>query len=159
MRAALLLCLVIQTSGMAQTSSAWSEVKMTTIRLSPRHDLKHGLIEFAKKHKITAGFVASCVGSLEQANIRFANEETGTLLKGHYEIVSLVGTFSQSSSHLHISISDSNGKTIGGHLLDNNLVYTTAEIVIGNQTQLEFDRITDSTYGYKELEIKPVKKN
>lgn len=159
MRAALLLCLVLQTSAMAQTNSMWSEVKMTTIRLSPHQDLKHELLEFAKKYQVKAGFIATCVGSLEQANIRFANEETGTLLRGHFEIVSLVGTFSQNSSHIHISISDGSGKTIGGHLLDGNLTYTTAEIVIGNQTQLEFDRITDSTYGYKELEVKPIKKN
>ncbi len=107
--------------------------------------------------KMKAGFIATCVGSLEQVNLRFANQPEGIILKGHYEIVSLVGTLSDSSTHLHLSVSDGTGKTIGGHLLDGNLIYTTAEIVIRELTDVEFTREVDTTYGYKELVIKPRK--
>lgn len=159
MRLILLMLLGLQTSAIAQTNMNWSDVKMTAIRLSPHQDLKQELIAFAKKHQFKAAFIATCVGSLEQMHVRYANEENGTLLKGHFEIVSLVGTFSDTSSHIHISASDSTGKTLGGHLLDNSLIYTTAEIVIGELTDLEFNRSTDSMYGYKELDVKIRKKN
>lgn len=159
MRWILLMFLGLQTPAIAQTKMNWSDVKMTAIRLSPHQDLKQELIALAKKHPFKAGFIATCVGSLEQIHIRYANEDNGTLLKGHFEIVSLVGTFSDTSSHIHISVSDSTGKTIGGHLLDNNLIYTTAEIVVGELTDLEFNRSPDSTYGYKELDVKIRKKN
>jgi len=43
----------------------------------------------------------------------------------------------------HICISDSTGKTIGGHLLEGCKIYTTAEIVIGTTTTYEFTRKKD----------------
>lgn len=112
------------------------------------------LMRFASKQKIQAGFIATCVGSLEQVTLRFANEEESVTLKGHFEILSLVGTFSESSSHLHLSVADSTGKTWGGHLQDESLIYTTAEIVVGELADTTFDRETDDSYGYKELAVK-----
>ena len=109
---------------------------------------------FARENNIKAGAIVSCVGSLEQYNIRFANQPGGTLQKGYFEIVSLVGTFDASSSHIHISVSDANGHTTGGHLMSNSLVYTTAEIVVVELTDLEFTREKDPTYGYHELVVK-----
>ena len=53
-----------------------------------------------------------------------------------------------------MSVSDENGRTIGGHLLNNNLVYSTAEIVLVELTDLEFAREIDPTYGYHELVVK-----
>jgi len=157
------LILVISNSiVMSQApDNPWSTSKLTAIRLAPHTDLKLELLSFAKKAKLKAGFIITCVGSLEQVNLRFANQETGTSLKGHYEIISLVGTFSDTSAHLHLSVADSIGKTFGGHLLDESLIYTTAEIVIGELADLEFDRVVDSTYGYKELSVKKrnIKKN
>lgn len=150
---ALLLVLTAST-GMSQQSNQWSEAKKTAIRLSPHQDLKKELMEFAGTQKLKAGFIITCVGSLEQVTLRFANQEKSTTLKGHFEILSLVGTFSESAAHLHLSVADSTGKTIGGHLLDESLIYTTAEIVLGELSSLEFDRETDPTYGYKELRIK-----
>ncbi len=148
-----LLLTVTMSKVPAQSTNLWSATKTTAIRLAPHQDLKKELLKVASNSK--AGFVITCVGSLEQVNIRFANQENGTLLKGHFEILSLVGTFSDSGAHLHISVADSTGRTIGGHLLNDSLIYTTAEIVIGELTDLQFDRIVDSTYEYEELSIKP----
>jgi hypothetical protein len=50
---------------------------------------------------------------------------------GKHEIVSLVGTLALDGDHLHIAVSDSTGRTIGGHLMEGSLVYTTAEIAVG----------------------------
>lgn len=138
---------------MAQSSSQKSKASYFAFRIAPHQDLKKELMAYADRNNLKAGFIATCVGSLEQVSIRFANQEKGILLKGYFEIVSLTGTISGTSSHLHIAVSDTNGNTIGGHLLDGSLIYTTAEIVMGELTEIEFTRETDTTYGYKELKV------
>jgi len=128
-------------------------------RLKPKMDLRKSILEFAKEKCVSAGSVLSCVGSLEQFHIRFANQEKGTYQKGFFEIVSLTGTFSETSCHLHISLAGSNGQVVGGHLLDDNLIYTTAEITVVELTDVSFNREVDSTFGYRELVILSKKKN
>ena len=123
------------------------------LRLKPHEDLKKSLMHFATQQKLKAGIITTCVGSLEQYHLRFANQKTGSRAVGFFEIVSLTGTISDSSCHLHMSLSDTTGKTIGGHLLDDNLVYTTAEIAITELTELSFERVADPTYGFKELNV------
>ncbi|MDQ2793357.1 MAG: DUF296 domain-containing protein [Bacteroidota bacterium] len=98
----------------------------------------------------------TCVGSLMVATLRLANQEGPTAYKGHFEIVSLVGSLATNGSHVHLAVSDSAGRTIGGHLLDGCRVYTTTEIVLGELPQLEFRRETDATFGYWELVVQPV---
>lgn len=140
--------------SMAQQTADKSKATYYALRLAPHQDLKKELLDFAVRNKIKAGFIATCVGSLEQVSLRMANQEKGEMYKGHFEIVSLVGTFSDSSSQIHLSVSDSTGKTIGGHLLDGSLIYTTAEIVVAELDELDFAREKDNTYGYNELAIK-----
>lgn len=130
-----------------------SNAKVYAFRLKPKDDLKNSMLAFAEENKIRAGSIVTCVGSLEQFHIRLANQKNGELKKGFFEIVSLSGTFSNTSCHLHISISDEAGVTIGGHLLDQSIIYTTAEIVVLKLTDLYFERELDSTYGFKELVI------
>lgn len=72
---------------------------------------------------------------------------------GSYEIVSLVGTLA-GDGHLHVALSDDEGRVIGGHVLDNMVVLTTAEIVIGDCNGLKFTREHDIETGYTELVIK-----
>ena len=98
----------------------------------------------------------TCVGSLTVTTLRLANQEGPSVYKGHFEIVSLVGTLSVNGSHLHLAVSDSTGRTIGGHLLDGCRVYTTAEIVLGELPEVEYRRETDPAFGYKELVVYPV---
>jgi uncharacterized protein len=124
-------------------------------RLKAHEDLKAAIVQYAKDNNIAAAIILTCVGSLEEFNIRFANEKAGKKQWGYFEIVSLTGTFSASSSHLHISVSDKEGNTIGGHLLEGNHIYTTAEIAIGVFPDLVFTREVDSTYGFPELVVKP----
>jgi uncharacterized protein len=140
-------------TGLAMSQPKSSEMKTYALRLKPGQDLKLEIENFLSLNHIKAGAILTCAGSLTEANIRFANQPEGTLLKGHFEIASLTGTLSTDGNHIHISISDETGKTTGGHLLAGNLIYTTAEIVIGELVDLEFKRETDSTFGYKELKI------
>jgi predicted DNA-binding protein with PD1-like motif len=123
-----------------------SKVRAFAFRLTPKSDLKKSILSFAEKKKIKAGAIASCVGSLEQFHLRFANRKKGRVKKGFFEIVSMVGTFSNSSCHLHISVTDRLGKTVGGHLLDGNLIYTTAEVVVLDLADLRFDRKPDTVF-------------
>jgi predicted DNA-binding protein with PD1-like motif len=141
-------------SSQASSQSLKSNSTIHVFRLKPHEDLRQSIMDFAKRNQIRAGVIVTCVGSLEQYNIRFANQANGDTQKGYFEIVSLTGTFNESSMHLHLAVSDKTGKTIGGHLLENNFIYTTAEIAIAEVHDVEFDRETDSTYGYKELVVK-----
>ena len=123
-------------------------------RLRPHEELMGEITAFAKKHHIRAGIILTCVGSLEQVTLRYANTGKATQVQGHFEIVSLVGTFAEhSGQHIHLSVSDGQGTTIGGHMLSGNKVYTTAEIVVGSLDDVEFERELDPTYGYAELAV------
>jgi predicted DNA-binding protein with PD1-like motif len=128
-------------------------VKVITIRLKPGQDLKRSLLNYCIDQKIDAACMLSCVGSLRQATIRFANKPEGTVLEQTLEIISLAGTLSQYGVHLHIAVSDSEGQVIGGHLMDGSHIYTTAEIVIGIVPNTIFKREIDPLTGYKELTI------
>jgi len=155
----LLLCLLAGPAS-AQTAPAvptdhTSALKTHALRLRPGDDLRQSLTAYAKAHNIRAGALVTCVGSLTVATLRLANQEGPSVYRGHFEIVSLVGTLSVNGSHLHLAVSDSTGRTIGGHLLDGCRVYTTAEIVLSELTELEFRREPDPTFGYQELVVYP----
>ncbi|MGB8192362.1 MAG: PPC domain-containing DNA-binding protein [Chitinophagaceae bacterium] len=122
-------------------------------RLHPGQDLKKEIESIVRSNNVLAGWIVTAVGSLTEYNIRFANRPTGDIGRGHFEIVSLTGTLSLDGCHIHISISDETGRTIGGHLLEGCKIYTTAEIVIAATDQYEFKREQDEDTGWKELVI------
>lgn len=128
-------------------------MKVFVTRLHPHQDLKQSLIAFVNLHQIQAGLILSAVGSLEQACLRFADRTEATMLSGKFEIVSLVGTLATTGIHLHLSIADCQGNTIGGHLVSGCLIYTTAEIAIAECETLTFLRTVDAQTGYRELEV------
>ena len=123
-------------------------------RLTPNDDLKKSILAFITEEKIQAGAILTCVGSLSQFNIRFANQSSAITKTGHFEIVSLAGTLGNNECHLHISLSDESGSMIGGHLMEGCIVYTTAEIVIAVYEHLIFQRQIDPRTGYRELLVK-----
>src|SRR5580658_686536 len=127
------------------------EVKLHCLRLKPGEDLRKSLSEFVILHKIKAAAVVSCVGSLNKVNLRFASQGNSTNLKGPFEIVSLVGTLSVEGLHLHVSVADKTGRTMGGHLLEGSTIYTTAETVLAELKDVEFTREPDPDTGYNEL--------
>jgi len=133
--------------------STMNTTNVHAIRLKPGQDLKKSIQDFVVEKNIQAGWIISIAGSLTNYNIRFANVDSGTKGNGHFEILTLSGTLSVNGSHLHVSVSDSTGKCIGGHLLEGCLVYTTAEIIIGESKQLRFTRANDGTTPWQELQI------
>ncbi|BCL39697.1 PPC domain-containing DNA-binding protein [Nostoc sp. MS1] len=128
-------------------------MKILAIRLKPNEDLRQSLKNFAIEQNIQAGFILSGIGSLKQAAIRFANQDKSTTFDEKFEILALNGTLSNEGIHLHIALADQQGKTIGGHLVDGCIIYTTAEIVIGTTQEFCFGRSFDEQTGYQELDI------
>lgn len=125
------------------------------LRLLPGHDLRQQLQAYVRQHQLQAGFVVTCCGSLTRYHLRFADQAAGQAAEGHFEIVSLTGTLSIHGMHLHMSVADEQGRTIGGHVLEGNIVYTTAEIVLGESEAHVFTREKDGSTAWEELQIRP----
>ena len=124
-----------------------------TFRLKPGQDLFESIQTVAQDKQIGAGCVLSCVGSLTHATLRLANRDFHSEYDGPFEIVSITGTVSIHGSHLHISISDGDGKIIGGHLDFGCRIYTTAEIVIAIFKDVTYKREFAEGSGYDELVV------
>lgn len=123
------------------------------LRLNPDEDLKKKIASICEKNKIMAGAVVSVVGSLKNLNIRLANSNAFLKREEKMEVLTLQGSISVSGVHLHISVADSKGNVMGGHLMDENIIFTTLEMVILIFEDLIFDRKIDNHTGYKELII------
>ena len=124
-----------------------------TFRLKSAQDLFDSIESFVREKHIEAGCVLSGIGSLTHFAVRLADREIPTEYEGHFEIVSLAGTVSVHGSHLHISVSDGDGKTIGGHLVSSCKIYTTAEIVLAAFTDVVYKREFAEDSGYDELVV------
>jgi len=132
-------------------------MKIYTFRLKPGQDLKTGIEQFAAKNNIRAGFIITCVAGLKQATLRMAgavpDRQDIRTYKDDYELTSLVGTVSVNGVHLHMSISDKDGASFGGHLKEGTIIHPTAEIVIGEDESAIYTRELDEETGFPELEI------
>lgn len=122
-------------------------------RLKKGMDLKKELEEYAI-HNHISGVILSCAGCLSKLTIRLADGESILENDGNFEIVSITGTLSEDGIHIHISVSNENGNTIGGHLKDGCIVNTTAEICLLQFDNIKFNREFDKETGYEELVIK-----
>lgn len=125
-------------------------------RLTKGMDLKKEIESFAIKNKVS-GVIICAVGCLSRLTIRLADGKSILEKEGRFEIVSITGTLSEDGVHIHISVSDDKGNTIGGHLKDGCIVNTTAEIVLKKFEEIKFNREYDKKTGYDELTIKYLK--
>lgn len=128
-------------------------MKILNLRLSPDQDLKKSIAEFCTQNNLQASTILSGVGSLKKSKLRLAGADKYFEKAERFEIVSLTGTCSVHGIHLHASIADQNGSVFGGHLMDDNIIYTTAELVFLEQSHIKFERSLDDQTGYKELKI------
>uniref|UniRef100_A0A1B6MV68 PPC domain-containing protein n=1 Tax=Graphocephala atropunctata TaxID=36148 RepID=A0A1B6MV68_9HEMI len=141
-----------------------ANVQCYTIRLLPGQDLREGIEEFVEKKNLEGAFIMTCVGSIESATLRFPIPKTGhvpamnrelTYKKEYFDILSLVGTVSLGGCHLHVVLGRADGTVLGGHLVGNAKVHTTAEVVIGESLQEVYVRKNDPKTTFNELEVKP----
>lgn len=128
-------------------------------RLTPGADLKAELARITEAHAVRAGCILTCVGSLSQARLRMPGaigaEDVVLTFDEPMEIVSLTGTLGPDGMHVHIALARADGACIGGHLAGGCIVNTTAELVIGELTDVEFRRVPDPATGYAELNVAP----
>ncbi len=74
------------------------------------------------------------------------------VLAGAMSLVSLNAVRRELRGKPHArAFADSASATFGGHLMPGSIVYTTAEIVIGELEDVTFAREPNSTFGYQEL--------
>lgn len=126
------------------------------LRLKPGEDLLVSIDKYIKKHQISAGFIATGVGSLSKVAFRKGYERTSLILEGGYEMISLSGTISIGGMHIHMAVSDQEFNVKGGHVKLGTIVRNTAEIVIIQLDNHELRRDKDNIHGHKELNIRKV---
>ncbi len=128
-------------------------------RLLRGADLYRSIRDYAVSHRISAGYVACCVGCVSAARVRDAGGATVRALEEPLEIVSVTGTVSAVRCHIHIAFSREDLSTIGGHLMEGCTVNTTAEVVLCELDNYSFYAAFDNETGYEELLVLPVQNN
>ena len=124
------------------------------LRLLPGDDLR-GAIEAALGSH-TAAFVVQGIGSLSVAQLRYAGIDQPTELRGDLELLTLAGSIAPDGAHLHMSVSDAQGRVFGGHVAMGCIVRTTAEILIAVLPDHAFSRALDvNGSGFDELVVHP----
>jgi len=122
-------------------------------RLKPGVDFRKTLEQIVELERIRAGVLLSVVGSLSSAALR-TPAGTHIILSEPLELVSGTGTVGSGGIHVHVSVSDENGVTFGGHLLEGCVIRTTLELTILDlSANMVFDRVIDERTGYKELVV------
>ncbi|MFG6431988.1 PPC domain-containing DNA-binding protein [Roseateles sp. LYH14W] len=121
---------------------------MQPLRLHPGDDLRAALGTFT-------GFVIAGIGSLVQAELRFAGEPGPTHIDGPLEVLTLSGSLTPAGAHLHVSVSDASGRVLGGHVCAGCIVRTTAELLIAPLPPGSLGREFDAATGYTELAVHP----
>ena len=130
-------------------------MKEHVFRLIRGDDLKKEILGYCEKNNIRSAIILCGVGCVGEDCIRKAKAETIIRDNKEYEIVALQGTIANNKAHIHIALSDEKMKTIGGHLMDETIVNTTAEIVLMELHEYVLDREFDESTGYQELVVIP----
>ncbi len=130
------------------------ELQALPLRLGAGADLRAELDAILGRHGAAAAFVVQGIGSLSVARLRFAGRPGFTALRGDLEIVALGGSLAPDGSHLHMAVSDADGRVTGGHAGPGCIVRTTAEVLVALLPGWRFGREDDPATGYKELSVR-----
>ena len=123
------------------------------LRLNPGDDLRASLVAALAASGHGAGFVLQGIGSLSVAQLRYSGVPQPAELHGDLEILTLAGSVSPDGAHLHMSVSDAEGRVLGGHVGPGCIVRTTAELLLALLPGQRFSREHDPQTGYAELKI------
>lgn len=132
-----------------------SDARFYALRLLPGQEVFSQLHAFVQQHQLKAAWIAGCTGSLTDVALRYAGQDDTTLFSGTWEVISLNGTLELTGEHLHLSVSDAQGAMRGGHMMPGCTVRTTLELVLGELSELAFNRQPCAISGYDELVIFP----
>lgn len=122
------------------------------IRVKHDSDIIDFLTEFAKKNEITAA-TFTAIGALKSAKLGFYDQEKHAYLEESFsvpqEIASCIGNISlkenQPFTHAHAVLSDQDGNTHGGHLLEGRVF--AAEVSLTELTGARLERKNDVVTG------------
>ncbi len=131
--------------------------KIHVFRIKPKLDLLESIQKFCEKNNITSGVVIGIIGSLEKASLNFLKSLPANYVnkqfEGPLEIVSGQGSIAKHEEktvvHIHLTISNENGAD-AGHLARGSIVFSTAEVVIG-ELEEQLEREKDDYTGLLEL--------
>ena len=105
-------------------------MRAVPLKLAPGSDLRESLQDLARQHQC-AGFVLGVVGNLSRAAFQCPGQPQPTVMEGDLEIITLNGTVSPESVHLHLSLSDGACQVWGGHLEPGTRVLKGADLLVG----------------------------
>ena len=123
------------------------------LRLRPGEDLRESLERLLTARGCEAAFVLAGIGSLAAVRLRFAGEAEPSTIDGAVEMLTLSGSLSPTSSHLHMSVAGADGRVLGGHVAHGCIVRTTAEVLVALLPDWSMTRVPDPATGYPELVV------
>ena len=85
-------------------------MNLQPVRLRPGVDLRAAVQQLVASCAGGSAFLVAGIGSLTQAQLRFAGEADGTRLEGPLEITTLCGTLTPDGAHLHMTVADAQGR-------------------------------------------------
>lgn len=128
-------------------------MKLLPVRLTPGDDLRRALEDVVGAQEMRCAFIVSGIGSLVAARLRFAGEAGEALIAGPLEIVGIAGSITPEGAHLHMTVSDKEGRVYGGHVGYGNIVRTTLEALLALLPAEAMTRGFDAETGFKELVV------
>ena len=124
------------------------------LKLAPGSDLRLSLEDLARREGIH-GFVLGVVGNLTRAAFQCPGQSEPTVLEGDLEVITLNGTLSPDSVHLHLSLSDGACQVWGGHLEPGTIVQKGADVLVGVLEQSKPAAATTATAPRLEIAVLP----
>jgi predicted DNA-binding protein with PD1-like motif/glutaredoxin-related protein len=124
------------------------------LKLAPGSDLRLSLEDLARREGIH-GFVLGVVGNLTRAAFQCPGQLEPTVLEGDLEVITLNGTLSPDSVHLHLSLSDGACQVWGGHLEPGTIVQKGADVLVGVLEQNKPAAATTTTAPRLEIAVLP----
>lgn len=123
-------------------------------RLPKGEDLLQGLTALCVAHNITLGEVRA-LGAVTKVCLGFYNQETRQYQTLNFdeemELVHLLGNISTKDGrpfvHVHASFADSQGKMVGGHLMEGNPIFACEFIIKEYKSEAAFSRGPDEETG------------
>lgn len=147
--------------------------RILVLRLGPGEDVLPALAQLLKDAQLSSGVVLSGVASLHHCSVRNISRfpeqwpiqpdmRERTTVAGPLEILSMQGNVAPTPDggvfihcHLEVSVGQPPAVTYGGHLIEDTVVATTAEIVVAEIDDLVVRRIDDPVTRTLEIDVEP----
>lgn len=130
--------------------------KIHVFRIKPGQELLTEIMNYCRLNSVTSGVVTGIIGSVSSARLNYLKELPGKYAAENYqgplEIVAAQGSITVKDSeiivHIHLQLA-SQKACFGGHLAE-AVIFSTAEVVIG-ELNTQLTRYTNSYTGLNEL--------